>query len=171
MTDAATYSDAVRNLQTYLRAISLADERIVRVPVDGIYDTATRDAITEFQKTRGLTPSGIADRETHDLIYAEYLALRELEPFPADFFPQSPANYVAKTGDEFAFIMLLQLLLSELAAVYDFPSEVVPSGAFDTATESAVSEIQRAHSLPVNGRVDRRTWNRIVRDFLAFSPF
>src|SRR5262245_8971781 len=35
-----------------------------RLDVDGDYGTATRDAVTRFQRAKGLEPSGIADAAT-----------------------------------------------------------------------------------------------------------
>ena len=37
--------DAIFNLQKYLRAISYADPRITRPPLDGIFDSATEESV------------------------------------------------------------------------------------------------------------------------------
>ena len=55
-------SDAIRNLQTYLREISFYDSSIPRVPIDGLYDTDTRAAVLEFQRTRGFEASSNVDK-------------------------------------------------------------------------------------------------------------
>ena len=74
--------DAIFNLQKYLRAISFADKRVSRPPLDGIFDSATEDAVRSFQASRGLNANGIVDRMTWDAIYDEYKALALAEELP-----------------------------------------------------------------------------------------
>ena len=66
-----TEKDAIRNLQTYLRAQAFVDENAIPVPIDGIYDTQTQNALIEFQRKNNLAPTGIADRTTWDLLYTQ----------------------------------------------------------------------------------------------------
>ena len=63
--------DAIRNLQTYLRAQMRVDEYAPAVPIDGIFDTQTKDALIYFQNQNGLEPTGIADRATWELLYSQ----------------------------------------------------------------------------------------------------
>ena len=59
----------IRQLQTMLRSIQIAHGDVVTVPVDGIYDTATRNAVEKIQRENGLAVTGKADLETYNLIY------------------------------------------------------------------------------------------------------
>jgi len=72
---AFTEKNAVINLQTYLRAQRSVDPTFPSVPIDGIYGDQTRFALTEFQRRNGLAVSGVADRETWELLYREYLEI------------------------------------------------------------------------------------------------
>ena len=165
--------DAIFNLQTYLRALSFDDERITRVPIDGIFDIDTERAVADFQRTRGLEETGIVDKATWDAIYKEFRELSEkTDRSPSvNFFPREPQNYEAQLGEEHAFISLVQLLLRELSSVYDGFEDVKITGVFDMATQDAVKIFQQASMLPVTGRIDLRTWNRLSRDFINNSAF
>lgn len=163
--------EAIINLQTYLRALSFVDSRIERTPIDGVFDRATESAVSSFQRTRGLGDTGIVDKETWDAIYLEYLDLTErTDRTPTvSFFPLNPPDYEATLGDEHAFISLVQFLLRELSVIYDAFSEIEINGVFDTNTENAIKEFQRISLLPVTGRVDLRTYNRLSRDFSNYA--
>ena len=161
--------DAIYNLQKYLRAISFADSRVSRPPLDGIFDSATEESVRSFQATRELNPDGLVNRETWDAIYDEYKALSLVEELP--FFPSTPTNYVARLGEESSFISIIQILLQELSSVYDALEAVEITGVFDSATEQAIKELQQASGLDVTGELDRSTYKRLLYDFSSHSPF
>lgn len=161
--------DAILNLQKYLRAISFADERISRPPLDGIFDSATEDAVRSFQATRGLNANGLVDRLTWEAIYDEYQALSLAEELP--FFPSNPTDYSAKLGEESSFVSIIQILLQELSSVYDTLETVEITGIFDAATEQAIKELQRASGLEITGELDRNTYRRLLYDFSSHTGF
>lgn len=161
--------DAIFNLQKYLRAISFADTRVSRPPLDGIFDTATEDAVRSFQSSRGMNANGLVDRATWDAIYEEYKALALAEELP--FFPTSPADYAARLGEESSFVSIIQILLQELSSVYDVFEAVEITGIFDTATEQAIKELQRASGLEITGELDRNTYRRLLYDLSSHSSF
>ncbi len=163
----ATKTDAIRNLQRYLRRIEEDRGDINAVPIDGIFDTATRNALIRFQGDAGLAQTGVADKTTWDALYKEYLRSTELERGRNGlyFFPQNPIGYEVSTGDTLMLVRIIQLLLSELRATYDIFENVVESGTYDTETENAIRNFQRIQGLAPTGRVDERTWNRIVKEY------
>lgn len=161
--------DAIFNLQKYLRAISFADTRVSRPPLDGIFDTATEDAVRSFQSSRGMNANGLVDRATWDAIYEEYKALSLAEELP--FFPAAPTDYAAKPGEESSFVSIIQILLQELSSVYDAFEAVEITGIFDTATEQAIKELQRVSGLEITGELDRNTYRRLLYDLSSHSSF
>ncbi len=162
-----TRGEAVRNLQRYLREVGESRGEPNAVPIDGIFDTATREALIRFQEDMGLGATGVADKQTYDSLYGEYLRSTELKRGRKGlyFFPQNPAGYEVSSGDTLTLVRIIQLLLLELRATYDIFEEVVESGTYDAATESAIKDFQRIHGLPPTGRVDERTWNKIVGEY------
>lgn len=161
--------NAIYNLQKYLRAISFADERVSRPPLDGIFDSATEESVRSFQESHQITPNGIVDRETWDAIYSEYKALALTEELP--FFPSSPVGYATRLGEESSFVSIVQILLQELSSVYGDLDAVELTGIYDTATENAIKELQRASGLPITGELDRRTYRRLLYDLSSHSSF
>ena len=169
MTQSEINSNAVRNLQRYLRRLSeesYEGDAIPTVPVDGIFDTRTEEALSAFQRIYGLPVTGRADLATWNLLFAEYVRLSEEDEIArVDLFPRAPANYVTARGEESAFVLLLQWLLIELSVAYDFSVVPTPSGVYDAPTEAAVREFQTIQGLPPTGLVDRRTYNRLVQEY------
>ncbi len=157
--------DAIINLQRYLRQISRFDSDIPMVDEDGIYGDATRAAVIAFQQKYGLPTTGIADPETWNMVFNEYLASVEARtrPEPVYIFPRLPADYAAVRGEESVLVMVIQLLLRDVLLIYGSEAELLPlDGVFGAETEEAVKAFQRIHRLPDDGRVDRITWNRLA---------
>jgi peptidoglycan hydrolase-like protein with peptidoglycan-binding domain len=163
-TNERTENEARRNLQRYLRQLSYFDETIPPVPIDGNAGEDTAEAIRAFQRGRGLAVTGIADRETWEAIYEEYLiSLEEAAP-PSRFspFPAEPADYALREGDEGFAVSALQFMLEEISLF--FPINAIEiDGIYGPETRDAVSELQARYLLPVTGETDKLTWNAIVR--------
>ncbi len=64
--------DEVALLQEYLRVLSTVYTEIPTIDVNGVYGTATRDAVIAFQSLFGLSPTGIVDALTWDAITDAY---------------------------------------------------------------------------------------------------
>lgn len=164
-----TPREAVRNLQRYLRRLSYVYPEIPAVPVDGIFNTATRDALIAFQRGAGISPTGVADEETWELLYETYLDVLfgASEPAALPIFPLFPIDYAVRRGDENFIVSSIQYLLREISTLYDFPLPVEVNGRFDEATELAAIEAQRLFLLPPTGEVDKRFWNYLVGAYKA----
>lgn len=171
MQDPVTKPVAVQNLQRYLRRLSYEYPSIPQVPVDGLFDRQTQEALSAFQRAFFLPVTGRADPQTWDALFAEYSRLsveKDRQSFP-DFFPRAPKDYQTGLGETSFFITLIQWMLSELRVIYDSLPELALSGIFDDATAYAVSEFQRIHQLPVTGRVNRALWNRIAEEYNQYG--
>ena len=158
--------EAVFNLQRYLRNLSVREPNLPFFPIDGIYGDTTKEAVRAFQESRGLSPTGMVDLETWDLLYLAYLQSIEAggRTEPLYLFPRNPETYSVGVGDEGLIISAIRYLLRELMIDYGGGfEELALVGTYDTATEAAVKYFQRLAGLPVTGRVDRITWNRLVQ--------
>ena len=160
-------AQAVTNLQRYLRRLSYEGLEGNRVPIDGIFDTATRDALINFQQSMGLPATGVADKKTWDMLFRQYRLATEDERTSEGLypFPSRPTGYAVSLGDTLLLVRMIQLLLMELRATYDIFEDITESGTYDESTEKAIREFQRINLLPETGRVDLATWNRIVREY------
>lgn len=172
MEEATTNRDAIRNLQRYLRRLSYEESTIRPVPVDGIFEERTEEALSEFQRLFGLPVTGRADRESFDALFREYERLRRTDRRASiDFFPATPEGYESRLGERSAFVSLLQFLLGELTLIYDAYEPPAPTGVLDEATEEAIRRFQGIHSLPRTGRVDRQTWNRLSEEYKNYLTY
>ncbi len=162
-------TQAIYNLQRYLRQLSRFDPDIPAVDENGIFNDETRTSLAAFQRKYGLPITGSADAETWAMLFNEYLASVEEQtrPAPIYIFPRYPADYSVGRGDENLLVGIIQLLLREIIILYGRDAALLPiDGIYGSATEEAVKDFQRVHALPDDGRVDRVTWNRLaaVRD-------
>ncbi len=157
-------ADAVRNLQRYLRQLSYEDDDYLPLPIDGIFDDATRDALVRFQQKNGLEASGVADRNTWDMLFARYLSSLNFFAPPREFspFPRVPDGYVLNLGDRGFVVNSVQFLLDDASTIQDDIGPVEITGVFDEDTERAVAIFQAATELPVTGTVDKATWDMLV---------
>lgn len=164
-----TYKDAVKNLQRYLRIFANGerDAEIFSLPIDGIYESATENAVSEFQRRNSLPVTGVADKATFDAVYLQYLeATRKARRmYSPDFFPALPEGYITEFGEKSPFIAALEFVLDEIRVAYDTLPVFERDGTYDGDTALAVKEFQRIHDLPVTGRVDRITWNELGRAY------
>ncbi len=155
--------DAITDIQTYLRHLSFHSDAIGDVPVDGIWDSATRDALIEFQKSMGLEATGTVDRATYDILKREYDRSVALNSPPArlDLFPRQPSGYAISEGEGGILVETVQYILSELERLYTLP-EIKRSGVYDSATADAVKLFQERNRIEPTGRVDRETWDALA---------
>ena len=155
--------DAIEQVQRYLRQLSYHDEGINPVPIDGIWDSETRRALIAFQKQQGLAPTGTVDRATFELLKREYDRSVALNSPPAkvDLFPRQPQGYAVTVGASGALVDVIQYILDELEALYNFP-DYTPSGEYDEQTALLVRDFQRRNGIAVSGNVDRETWDALA---------
>ncbi len=160
-------AQAITNLQRYLRRLSYGESGQNKVPIDGIFGSATQQALTDFQRAMGLPATGIADKQTWDTLFDEYTKDTENERGRRGLyiFPQNPKGYEVSAGDTLTLVRIIQLLLLELSVTYDIFEDIAESGTYDANTEKAITDFQRINGLPPTGKVDERTWNRIVREY------
>ena len=160
-----TEKDAITNLQTYLRAQRFLYEGAPYVPVDGIFDSQTQYALTEFQRRNGLPPTGIADRTTWELLYLQYLEIVEITSLPSPIipFPSYPSDYIIKMGEKSFLVATLQYMINEIGMVYNTLEPLEISGVYDEETSALIKDFQEKNALPVTAEVDRATWKRLAQ--------
>lgn len=163
--------DAIRNLQKYLRQLGYFDTDMPLIPIDGIFESNTRDALMMFQTKNGLAPTGVADKETWDALFTEYLAsLADNAPtVMIDPFPRFPEGYKIVSGDAWFLVDIVQHILEELRVRYDDFENVTRTGVYDAETERAIMDFQRRNSLPETGFTDKATWNELANQYNIIS--
>lgn len=160
------YTDAQRRqhimeIQRYLYAISLFNNRIPQVIPDGSYGGDTALAVRAFQREYGLPETGNTDPATWNRIVRVYRSYLDAAPAPYNVFPS--AVYVSKSGDKGQLVYIIQAMLNDIGSKYDNAPCVDICGSFDALTEEAVRAFQQRSGLPQTGKVDSPTWNMLVR--------
>ena len=169
-----TETQALQNLQTYLRQLSYHDQAIKSPPIDGIFDADTQQSLMDFQASRGLPQTGVADQALWELLYATYRTsvAENSPPVRMEIFPLFPKNAQFKRGDRGFAVVALQWMLQELESKYGFLLAVQSTGEYDEITETAVRNFQKQNALPPSGILDRMTWNEIADQYnVLFSGF
>lgn len=155
----------IRSLQTMLRVLSEDDHRLPTVVPDGIYGPTTMNAVTSFQRQRGLPVTGIVDQPTWDLIVESYeLALIRVGKAAPIEIILDPGQ-VFRRGDSSPYIYLLQSMLTQLSndhPTIDYPGH---SGIMDDDTMRSLAAFQRLAGLDDTGEFDKITWKNLVHQF------
>lgn len=160
-------TQAIQNLQRYLRQLSYHYPSIPPAPIDGIFESDTERALRAFQALRALPITGIADRKTWEELYDLYRA---------SVYEHTPAREVAvlpfaaeeiglKLGDRGFAVTVLQHMLRELSESHSELEEVEISGVFDSPTQTSVQAFQKKNHIPANGEVDLVTWNMLTDQY------
>ena len=156
--------ESIANLQRYLRQLSFEYEQIPAPPVDGIFDTATEDAVRAYQTMKRLPITGAADLATWTLLFDDYeqSLTRNTRGNGFYIFPRTPMDYVLSPNEEQFLVQVIQYILNELRLLYDDIPPNAQNGKYDDATRQGVITFQRRHGLDETGLVDRTTWNALA---------
>ena len=161
-------SKEVYELQYMLNKIAQITGEIPLVNPDGIYGSATRAAVQAFQAQNGIAPSGEVNKKTWDTVFAKYKESVYLASQGEPIYPFPSPAYTSQSGERSDIIVLIQLILSALAVVYDDFEDVVISGENDEATRAALKRFQGYNGLEQTGVLDKRTWDAAARSFNAY---
>ena len=162
---------AVRNMQRYLRQLSYTDSDIPPVPIDGIFGDATSKSLMAFQTKNGLDATGVADRESWDMLYKTYLSSVKRFTPPKGFspFPRVPEDYSLRVGDVGFAVTAVQFLINEVSVILDEIDAIAITGIYNIDTARAVSIFQAANGLPITGDTDKETWDMLVDTYEHYS--
>ena len=154
---------SVEIVQFALNVLAAYYPSLPAVPITGIFDNATRNAVIEFQKIMNLPPTGAADIATLQAIYKATIGILETLPPEAVSIPFVRwTGVVYNIGHESPGVYLIQEMLSYISLIIPTIPYIEPSGKFDEKTRDAVIAFQNMENLQPSGIVDEQTWNAIV---------
>lgn len=151
------YADHIRELQHYLRTLSLADDRYRLIAVDGIFGKETTEAVRVFREINGFSPAGTVDRAVWERILKEYQDALSLvtDPLPLAAFP-FPA-FVLNEGDRLPFVYVLQVVLNGISSL---PLPI--TGVYDSPTVERVMALKKLAEYPLTPTLDRMFWEYLT---------
>jgi len=153
----------VELLQRMLRYLSIAlDEEGLRVSVDGVYNEETRQAVRYFQQMERIPVTGIVDQSTWDAIAEQYA--RE-QAFREPLYVRVDESSMGERSDA---VLILQVILGALRRDYTYPP-VPLSGVYGNQTADAVREFQERNGMTPTGQADRMTWLRLADKYNRLS--
>lgn len=156
---------AVVTVQFFLTLLGQFVDFLPSIAIDGVYGSKTANAVSAFQRYKGMPITGEIDESTWRSLYdayegvVDYLDLQNqlqgvfTEPFPA---------VTLRRGDVGPSVRVFKNYLSYIARVFFDIPPVAQNNVFDLRTQNAVREFQRIFSLPQTGQVDETTWNTIA---------
>ncbi len=155
--------DSVRVLQYFLSYISVYNDFVPNVNVDGSYGEQTRQAVVAFQANRGLEQTGVVDERTWNQIYYAYREALEKAPPPSQYPRTEPYPGVElKQGMSGESVRVIQEYISYIALFFRSINTVAPTGFFGPGTANAVRRFQTQFGLVSDGVVNESTWDRIA---------
>lgn len=163
----------VIQVQASINQVAQGYPLIPSLQLDGIFGSATENAIIIFQRTFHLTDDGIVGKATWYRLVQLYVGIRQL-------------NELTSAGQQFAGIsweypdaiqegnsgIKITHLQYMLAVVSEFIPEVQPptmTGYFDEQTKASVLDFQAFASVPRTGVVDAATWDAIYDRFAGIE--
>jgi peptidoglycan hydrolase-like protein with peptidoglycan-binding domain len=135
----------VKEIQGYLAFISKHNENISPVVPDGIMGEETKISVKEFQAEYDLPVSGEVNPKTWDRIVEVYKEFKGEKEKSLKMFKKGS---ITEENQKLLETMLLHIT-DKFTSLPENP-------------EQAVKKIQKVSGLPESGKVDVKTWNRIL---------
>lgn len=127
--------------------------------VDGIFGTATENAVKDFQEDNGLKVDGIVGIATWDALFDENTPHKTEEHVPNLDISAPYEMYKDTSSKPKEGVQLLQMAL--LMHGYDIGNNGM-DGIFGAAVDNAVKKFQKDHNLTTDGIVGTATWQYLT---------
>lgn len=166
-----TASNYVKVFQTALNRIRRNYPAIPKIDhVTGVFDQQTEKAVKEFQKIFNLTVDGIIGKATWYKIIQIYNGVTNVAELNAEGLSAQVVEPVFLTdlssgamGNE---VKVIQYYLSVVGYFNNSIPVLALDGYFGPKTEDAVRQFQTIYGLPVTGKVDVETWQKLSSIYL-----
>ena len=157
---------ATMQVQRMLRDIELLDNELSRVPLSGIYENETREAVREFQSKYGLEVTGVVDFDTwsalstlHEQTRLERRGVRRVQLVPSD------GDFVILPNEKNDLVYVIQYMLLTISPNHGDLAEQKFTGVYDESTVEAIRSFQRKNLLEDNGIIDGVTLEALFDEY------
>lgn len=162
--------EPVKTIQYYLDVIAYFNDNLLIIPLNGVYDAITAEAVRQFQTYYGIPVTGDIDIVTWDTLREIYIAT--VQSIPDSFYGNKAKlypGYFLTEGMRSQAVTDLQTYFSLIGQYYPEIPVIPVTGYFGSQTTMAVETFQRLFGLNVTGAVGPVTWNEIAKqyDFLV----
>ncbi len=155
----------VRELQSYLREIAKADNRVPPITEDGVFGTSTTEAVKAAQRCAHLPENGRVDYATWSAIVHAADASRKKHPCPQGCLPYTPFTTPLCQGDCSCVVPFVQAMFNALSDRFlNFEKEPLQN-EMTPVTCRNIGEIQRIRLCRQTNILDIPTWNALTDAF------
>ena len=161
-----SYGNEVRQVQYLLNVIAYFNPSVPTVSSNGVFNREMQRQVIAFEEFYGLTPDGIVDFRTWQLIRKIYLDI--LKTLPEGYTGTTAAlypGYNLTPGMKNDDVRLLQTYLRLIGQNISGIPVIDVTGFFGENTENAVRIFQELYGIPVTGIVGASTWNSIAKEY------
>ncbi len=143
-------------MQSYLNAIkNNMFPAMGRLNVDGIFGTATKNTVIQYQGFSGLKQDGIIGSDTWNSIVEDYNALPGI---PDDTYPGA----VLHSGSVGSAVGNMQTKLNSLSNIYTAINHQVTDEIYGRNMTDAVRRFQYQFGITADGLIGKSTWDKII---------
>ncbi len=159
---------AVREIQKYLYFLSDAEKNeIPRIPVDGIFDFETKNAVMAFQKTKDLPQTGTVDFQTHTLLYEAYEEMTADSNTPDYIFGDGTLPF--REGDMNEDVRVMHIMINELSKEYSEIENVGTGAYFSSRTGDEIKKIRKLFIMGESRIFDKKLFKRVKEELYAIK--
>ncbi len=159
-------NNSVLQVQRILRELDYLENDVAKVKPNGIYDEDTRNLVTIFQMKYGLSPTGIVDKETWDLLHSINEARKDATRLAraVHIFPMYESYEILPNSNN-NIVYTIQYMLNEILNEHDGFEELELNGIYDLPTQNAIKVLQRKALLESNGKLDAQAFNLLADEY------
>ena len=159
----------VTELQYLLSFISEFVPYIPKIAIDGVFGSATREAVEAFQTYYGLEPMGVVDVPTWEKLLSVYRST--LASVPEGYFNGRDVYFGTPLtlGDRGPYVERVQEYLNFISDTYPSIGKLTVDGVFGSGTQAAVKEFQRLFGFDRTGVVGSRTYSKLASEYRRLS--
>ncbi len=158
----------VKEMQYYLYLLSAYYAPLPVISYDGVFGTATQNAVEIWQELEGLSVDGVVGTLTWNSIYSQFSKLRTLNGPVLGLQVFEYPGFELMEGSQGDYVEFVQYMLKYIGYFFQSITPVGEiDGNFDAILKNAVMSFQVEFSLNDSGIVDENTWNTMAIIFLT----
>jgi peptidoglycan hydrolase-like protein with peptidoglycan-binding domain len=159
-------SNPILQIQRILRDLERLDSGVSPVAPSGSFEADTKNAVIRFQKKYGLSPSGVVDKETWDLLHKIDEAQKDSNQLinAIQIFPNNK-SYDIPLNSRDNIVFIIQHILNEIKNEYDDFNELEMNGIYNKETQENIKSFQRKHLIEDVGKLSPQTLNLLFREY------
>ncbi len=161
--DETLYDSPVASLQTMLRQLAQIYDFLPLVPIDGIFDQITLEAVVAYQREKCPPATGVVTETVWNTLRQDYYNHLSNQSPPRKLRAYPEGEMVLQTEEENGHIALFQSMFLLLSQKIHGITPEPPTGTYSQTSKKNVLWLQQVSGLPTTGLLDRQSWDRLSR--------